>query len=130
MGTGVVYLPTLYLNENNSPGGMAFLLLDDGSMHFFSPFTARLTTARLTSTTKRNQKGSEEGIEKTFLNVGTEYELFYFDNGWQSLGKATATDKPLVFDNVPFNGLLWLVAEGSNHEERIFSLQNGRQMWW
>lgn len=130
MGADVVYLPTLYLNENNSPGGAPFLLLDDGDLHFFSADIDSLITARLTSTTKRNQKGSEEGIEKTFLTVGAEYELFYFDNGWQSLGKATTTDQPLVFDNVPFNALYWLVADGSDHEERIFSLQNDKQVWW
>ncbi len=130
MGTDLAYLPTLYKNEENIPFGVPFLLGDDGSMLKFTADSSSLITAGLTSTTKRNQKGSQEGIEKSFLKKSTVYELFYYDFGWQSVGKATATDKPLEFENVPSGALYWLVADGSNREERIFSLENGKQVWW
>jgi hypothetical protein len=51
-------------------------------------------------------------------------------DSWESLGKTTAGDGPLVFADVPADGLYWLVAEDSDKEERIFTIQDGRQVWW
>ena len=64
------------------------------------------------------------------LPVGTEYELFFFNDGWQSLGTMIAGEKPLQWRDVPDGGLYWLVADKSRKEERIFTLENGRQVWW
>ncbi len=130
MGTDVVYLPTLYVDEENVPVGVPFLLNDDETQQIFLADTSILITARLTSTTKRNQKGSEEGIEKSFLKEGAEYELSYYDYGWQSIGTATATNQPLKFENVPSGGLYWVVEKGADEEERIFSIEDGKQVWW
>ena len=63
--------------------------------------------------------------------VGTEYELFYFADGdWQSLGSATASDGPLSFDHIPSGGLYWIVAEDSREDERVFTIEDGQQVWW
>jgi len=52
-------------------------------------------------------------------------------DGWQLLGKSVAGDKPLVFEGIPVGCLYWLVAEDSDQEEeRIFTLEDGRQVWW
>jgi hypothetical protein len=84
----------------------------------------------LTSTTKRTQEISTDGIAKTYLTAGQTYELFYWKDGWLSLGKAVAGEKPVKFDNVPQGALYWLVAEGSDKEERIFTIEGGKQVWW
>ena len=70
------------------------------------------------------------GIARTFLRPGETYELSFWRDGWQSLGTATAGEKPLEFDRVPSGTLYWLVAEGSDREERIFTMEDGRQVWW
>lgn len=62
---------------------------------------------------------------------GQTYELFYFGvNGWISLGKQVASDDTLYYDNAPVNALFWLRNLTKGVEERIFTYENGEQVWW
>ncbi|HJT73593.1 MAG TPA: hypothetical protein VJ720_06230, partial [Chitinophaga sp.] len=65
------------------------------------------------------------GIQK-----GDQYELFYWNNKWVSLGKQIAVNTYLHFDNVPANALLWLRNLSGGIEERIFTYENDQQVWW
>lgn len=66
------------------------------------------------------------------VSPGDEYELlFWNDNSeWESLGKKTAGDYFLIFDNVPMGALLWLKNLSKGKEERPFTYENGKQIWW
>lgn len=131
MGTDIAYLPALYLNEKIVPYGTPFILRSDCVMEQLAPDTLSRMSIELTSTTARKQEASTDGIVRTFLVSGQEYELFYMgNNGWVSQGKAIAGDAPLIFSSVPSGGLYWLVADGSDKEERIFTIADGKQVWW
>jgi hypothetical protein len=131
LGGDLLYLPALYLNEEVAPFGAPFANIGESENRLFIPDADSKITLRLTSTTRRKQETSTDGIEKSFLKPGVEYELMCWTEGdWQSLGKATATDQPLTFDNVPSSALYWLVAEGSDRDERPFSIEDGKQRWW
>lgn len=59
------------------------------------------------------------------------YELFYWDKGaWLSLGKKRATSPTLVYDNVPSGGVYLLRDQTRGQEERIFTYENDKQIWW
>lgn len=130
MAPDIAYLPALYVNEEILPFGQAFILGEDGSKRILSQSGEETISTRLISTTRRKQEISTDGIAVTFLTAGKEYELFYWLDGWQSLGKEVAGAEPLVFDNVPAGCLYWLVEEDSDNEERIFTIENGDQVWW
>lgn len=61
-----------------------------------------------------------------------QYELFYWDNKWISLGKQNGSNKTyrLVYNNIPDNSLLLLRNLTEGVEERIFTYENGEQVWW
>ena len=61
---------------------------------------------------------------------GNTYELFVFDNGWNSLGKQQAETDSLRFEDAPSGALFWLRCLDGGREERIFTYENGRQVWW
>lgn len=61
---------------------------------------------------------------------GDMYELFYWNNKWIGLGTQKAEDFNIKFDNVPKNALLWLRNLTKGHEERPFTYENGKQVWW
>ncbi len=130
MGKDIAYLPALYINEEIMPFGSPFILDIDGIVEELEPDDLNKISVQLTSTTRRKQEISTDGIAKTFLTVGQEYELFYWGDDWQALGKSIASDKPLVFDGTPAGCLYWLVAVDSDKEERIFTIEDGRQVWW
>lgn len=64
------------------------------------------------------------------IEIGDQYELFYFDYGWQSLGKKIAEDNFIIFDKVPDRSLLLLKDLTKGQEERIFMMLNGEQLWF
>lgn len=130
MGTDVAYLPAYYSNETTVPAGSPFVLTKEGLMQELKADTANMIQVELASTTKTTLEVSTDGIRKTSLAPGVVYELKYWDNGWQSVGTAVASDRPLLFEGVPSNGLYWLTASDSNKEERIFTLDKNEQVWW
>lgn len=70
--------------------------------------------------------------DDNFIRDGEEYELCYWDGRWVSLGYQTGDRwrQELIFDNVPQNALLLLHNLTRGKEERIFTYENGRQIWW
>jgi hypothetical protein len=66
------------------------------------------------------------------IRNGDEYELFYWSKtGWQSLGVQTGTESgELIYDNCPTNALFWLRNHTRGKEERIFTYENGKQVFW
>jgi len=130
MGTGIAYMPALYMNEEIVPYGEPFILQADSTKRELRSDSDKAVSVTVTSTTKRKKAVSTDGIAKTFLTADQEYELFYWSDGWQSIGKLVASDKPLIFENVPLGGMYWLVATDSDKEERIFTIEDGEQIWW
>lgn len=61
---------------------------------------------------------------------GDKYELFYWNDGWKSLGKKLSENYWLTYDNVPENSLLLLHNHTRGKEERIFTYEDDCQVWW
>ncbi len=60
-----------------------------------------------------------------------EYELMYWKNGeWVSLGRKTAHSEYLKYKECPGNALFLLHNLTEGAEERIFTYENGEQVWW
>ena len=86
--------------------------------------------------------GQSEKIEKirylfrnddNSIRTGDIYELFYFSpTGWVSCGvkQGQEQEQLLLYDNVPKNALLWLRNHTRGREERIFTYENGKQVFW
>lgn len=65
------------------------------------------------------------------IEIGDDYELFYWaDNRWQSLGRKIATGATVTFDDCPGNALFLLRNHTKGKEERIFTYEDDRQVWW
>ena len=62
------------------------------------------------------------------IRKGDEYELYYWDQLWKSLGSQIAIDTMLIYYNVPKNSLLWLRDLSRGVEENVFVMdENSRQ---
>lgn len=61
---------------------------------------------------------------------GNKYELFYYDMGWKSLGIKTAKDFSVTYSGVPLGAIYILRNRTAGDEERIFTIENGKQVWW
>ncbi len=131
MGKNLAYLPAYYIKQKIQPAAPAFILQKDGQVHFLRADTNHVTSLALISTMKRVTQQATDSKKKSFLDKGAEYELFYWQNGWRSLGKKKAPGQgALIFKRVPENALFWLVKEGSKKYERIFIYRHGRQIWY
>jgi hypothetical protein len=130
MAKNVALLVGLYIDGEIKPLGDPFLIRDDCSVQALEAAQGATTRLELTTTTARVLEVSTDGVSKKPPTPGTEYELFYWQDGWKSLGKTTAGSDPLLFDKIPTGCLYWLVATGSDKDERIFTIEDGKQVWW
>ncbi|MCM1032070.1 MAG: hypothetical protein NC410_11590 [Oscillibacter sp.] len=65
------------------------------------------------------------------ITPGQVYELKYHNGRqWVSLGRQTASQLYIDFENVPTRALLWLQNLSTGREERIFTYENDRQRFW
>ena len=65
------------------------------------------------------------------ITPGDIHELLYWcDNQWISLGRREANDIVLVYENVPANTIYWIRNLSRGKDERIFTYENGKQIWW
>ena len=64
------------------------------------------------------------------ISSGDTYELLYWNDQWISLGKQIAYGHELTYTNVPKGALLWLRDLTKGREERPFTYENGKQIWW
>lgn len=62
---------------------------------------------------------------------GKTYELYYWHNKWVSAGVQKGTGLPLKYQDVPSGGVYWLnCSDCDSNEERIFTYEDGIQMFW
>lgn len=65
------------------------------------------------------------------IERGDVYELkVYTEAGWRRLALLRARTDSLVIKNAPIGGLYLLSDKTKGVEERIFTYENGRQVWW
>jgi len=64
------------------------------------------------------------------IEKGMEYELYYWDGKWITLGRQLAMTDDLIVKKVPVNALLLLRNLTAGKEERIFLYENGKQIWF
>ena len=72
----------------------------------------------------------EKPFDSNNIFEGDEYELRYWNGGWHSLGRQTAQTDSLAYENVPTDALLWLCNLTRGREERIFTYEDGKLVWW
>ena len=68
--------------------------------------------------------------DKNNVIKGLVYELFYWKDRWVSVGTKLANEYWITYDNVPKNTLLLLKCSGEGLENRIFTYEYGKQIWW
>ena len=82
----------------------------------------RLKEPQVVSRFRFAPKNADNGIRR-----GDEYELFCWNDGWQSCGLTVARYEYLEFPRVPQGALLWLRNYSSGKEELPFVLSDGEQ---
>jgi hypothetical protein len=69
--------------------------------------------------------------DDNYVKKGDLYELFYHDGKeWVSLGRKQSDTFFLKYSNAPMNALFLLHDHSGGVEERIFTYENGEQVWW
>ena len=65
------------------------------------------------------------------IEIGDIYELLMYSHGkWKRMGLKRARSTQLTFKNIPANGLYILKDKTKGVEERIFTYERGKQIWW
>jgi hypothetical protein len=131
MGRNAVYLPAYYVDEKVVPAGPPFIVMKTGAVRELAGTGDALTALRLSATAPDGLYGPDEAAQPlTRLETGRRYELFIWVNGWVSAGEQLADGTAVTFNAVSADRLYWLVAKDSRKLERIFTFDDGQQVWW
>jgi hypothetical protein len=133
MGPGIVYLPAFFDGTKLLPAAAPFTLeightkILSGASDNPGPVVSRVEI----TTTKpvADDPDKQQPIPELMVKQGESYELFFWDQSWQSLGKRTASNDSVYFDDLPGHRLYWLVRAGSRKLERIFTLEPKLRYW-
>ena len=70
--------------------------------------------------------------DDNFIREGEQYELYYWDGGrFASIARMEGNREGVLHvDSVPTHALLLLRNHTKGQEERIFTYENGEQVWW
>lgn len=87
----------------------------------------KLSKPTIVSRIKYIGRNDGNGIE-----IGDMYELYYWNVSgfWELISCQQATDNVLIISDVPSNGLYILKDITKGVEERIFTYEKGKQVWW
>ena len=131
MGRRIAYLPAFYVDEELAPAAAPFILDEAGNVRALRSDSDEQLAVEIAATTPATPD-ADTRIDRPMILVkpGRSYELFIWDDEWRSLGSHTAGAEPVAFESVPSGGLFWMVEEGSRRLERIFTIEQGRQVWW
>lgn len=122
MGRDVAYLPVLYKDNRQIPVGDPFILTMSGEIRVCKADPGKKQSVRVTS------KYPEDESNNIFQ--GQTYELLYWKEGWVSLGTQVADTNYLTYDDAPSNALFWIQNHTEGKQERIFTYENEKQIWW
>lgn len=122
IGRDIMYLPMYSLRGVLKPAGLPFVITKEGNKECYSPENNNLLTCRL------DRKYPED--KTNLIEPGLPYELFYWDSKWTSIEKKTARGPVLQFKKVPANAVLLLRCLNKGKQERIFSYEQQKQVWW
>jgi hypothetical protein len=122
MGRDIAYLPIIYTNHVITPVSEPFILTKEGNIR-----TLKADISKAYNITVY-RKYPEDVSNKIFPN--NNYEVFYWNKGWISMGKQLAQSDSLVYKNAPINSLFYIRNLDAGFQERIFTMENSKQVWW
>ena len=68
--------------------------------------------------------------DQNIIEKNHQYELFYFDLEWKSIGMVKPMNYKVIFKNVPSNCLYLLKDLTGGADERIFTYKDNQQVFW
>jgi len=130
MGRELCYLPAWFEDDELVPAGPPLLLEADGSLSMLAPREDRETVLLEAAAPRTPDADTGQTRASLTLDPGAGYELFVWDEGWQTLDTPTLDAGSTLTREVPAGALLWLVRDDSRRLERIFTVSDGVQRWW
>lgn len=130
MGRNICYLPAVHDGENLVALAPPRIVHKNGVVEVLAG-TGGASSVFLAADTPR-QRSVDTGVvtPTSLLKAGKGYTLYRWQRDWTAVSTFTAAANAPKVDDLPQDGLYWLVRDGSRKLERIFTIQNGAQRWW
>ncbi len=133
IGPGIVYLPVYYDDDKIHPAAPPFILTKDGTVELLDGASNTIQDIKVEITTLKPATDDDDThieIPQIVVEPDKKYEMFYWNGQWKSLGTKATSGESVFFDNLPQNRLYWMAEEDSEKLERIFTISEGKQLWW
>lgn len=152
MGRDIVYLPIVYNGDKMVPFAEPLILNKEGIVVPIKKHKGKAQSAKLFY--KYPPALTAVNDSTNAILHDNEYELFFWHRGWVSLGRKTTANRQadldslgfdfkrelffadvyerefIFYENVPVGALFLLRNHTQGKEERIFTLEDTKQVWW
>lgn len=118
---GIAFLPSASKDGRGRALSWPLVVERSGRLKLFRPRLWRQTV---------HLKAKYPEDKSNAIFPGEHYELFFWNGCWKSLGVQKAADTVLVYRGVPRGALLWLRNLDKGVQERVFTYEKGRQVWY
>ncbi|MHC4954710.1 MAG: transglutaminase domain-containing protein [Planctomycetota bacterium] len=135
MGRNIVYMPMFHDGESLTPAAHPRIVHRDGTIQALGGAGKPTIVSAISVHPKKVSPDTGKVTPVSYLKDGQIYVLKRWsteNKGWHIVGGATATSEPLRFENLPGDGLFWLVPKDDSPRrlERVFTIEDGKQRWW
>jgi hypothetical protein len=152
MVRNIIYVPVILTDKGYEPAGHPVYADNNGQVNILEP---RNTNKDVTVTCLRSKEVEQitfiadnghlgwdnkiftDGMDlikrdqrRATPERGKEYTLYCWKDSWEKVATVTKGDAPLVFPDVPENGLYRVTITNEDNSTRCFSIADGVQKWW
>lgn len=121
------------INDKNNILTYPVSNLFDGKLHTYCQIKGKSTVwigLDFSKATKVTAISFSSRTDDNEISIGDTYQLSYWNQGWVSVGSQIAKEHVLRWDNLPTNTLYLLRNLSRGIEQRIFTYENEKQVWW
>ena len=131
MGRNIAYLPAVYRDGELVPASEPLIVHRNGSIEFLAGTGGPADVVAVSVAPKKVSPDTFVETPESYLEADTTYVLQrWTPQGWETVTETVAGTEPLRFEDLPSDGLYWMVAQASRRLERIFTIREGRQRFW
>ncbi len=130
MGLDICYIAAAYVDKELVPVSHPFILDTNKKVVFLDGSSGKTKKHRFDSITPKIKNVDTGKAKKYMLKEGTYFLYEWKNNQWQVKQCFVLNEEGAIDAPVNENTLYWITKEETKNKARIFTIEDGRQIWW
>ncbi len=131
MGRNIAYLAAYYTEQGLVPAASPFIVHKDGQVQLLDGTDSTAEKFAITVTREAvTDADTNAEIPRMIIEPGKNYTLLQWEDKWVPVAETTKGEDALVVELSGRSRLFWCIHEEGRRLERIFTVENGKQVMY